>query len=288
MPLLLLPVLALGVAAQGGGERFAHRFAEASAAITATPASMLYLNLSLASLTLIAMAVLRVVHRLSPRWLFSIQPGMRWRYFALCTGAAVLAIVAATAISQVLPNSHGASGVVSTPRGQMLATAAVILLTTPLQALGEECLFRGYLLQVFGSWSRSRAVAVLATATLFALAHGIQNAPLFFDRLTFGLMAGTLVILTGGLEAAIALHVLNNLVAFGMAVATNQLDAALTVTATSWWQVPITVTEYGLFAVFALLIARRVRLGRTVERVKTQRATASNHDNASSAQRSRP
>ena len=41
-----------------------------------TPWSMLYLNLWLASLTLVAWFVVRVVHRLRPRWLSSVLPGM--------------------------------------------------------------------------------------------------------------------------------------------------------------------------------------------------------------------
>ena len=81
-------------------------------------------------------------------------------------------------------------------------------------------------------------VALLITSGLFALAHGAQNFPLFFDRFAFGLMAGLIVILVGGLEAGIALHILNNLLAFAVAIAFDQLDGALTVSEVSWWQLP--------------------------------------------------
>ena len=93
----------------------------------------------------------------------------------------------------------------------------MILLLTPLQAAGEEYCFRGYLTQAFGGpASGRRASAVLVPALLFGLAHGIgQSPPVFFDRFAFGLVAGILVIRTGGLEAGIAMHVLNNLLAFG-------------------------------------------------------------------------
>ena len=124
------------------------------------------------------------------------------------------------------------------PTGQLLATAIVILVTTPLQALGEEYGFRGYLMQASGSFFRSRIAALLITSGLFALAHGTQNFPLFFDRFAFGLIAGLIVILVGGLEAGIALHILNNLLAFGIAIAFNQLDSTLTVSEASWWQLP--------------------------------------------------
>ena len=81
--------------------------------------------------------------------------------------------------------------------------------------MGEEYGFRGYLMQASGSFFRSRIAALLITSGLFALAHGVQNFPLFFDRFAFGLIAGLIVILVGGLEAGIALHILNNLLAFG-------------------------------------------------------------------------
>ena len=68
----------------------------------------------------------------------------------------------------------------------------------------------------------------MVPAILFALAHGLgQSAPIFFDRFAFGLVAGTLVILTGGLEAGIAMHVLNNWLAFGLALAFGDMGSSL-------------------------------------------------------------
>ena len=83
-------------------------------------------------------------------------------------------------------------------------------------------------------------IALVITSGLFALAHGAQNFPLFFDRFAFGLMAGLVVILVGGLEAGIALHILNNLLAFGIAIFFGDLEGALTISEVSWWQLPVT------------------------------------------------
>ena len=55
---------------------------------------------------------------------------------------------------------------------------------------------------------------MVASALVFALFHGTQNLPLFLDRFGFGLLAGVLVVRTGGLEAGIAAHVANNVFAF--------------------------------------------------------------------------
>jgi membrane protease YdiL (CAAX protease family) len=226
-----------------------------------TPWSMLYVNLGLASLTLVTWLVVRVVHRLRPRWLSSVRPGMRWKFFFACFGLAVVALLASLIVGALLPHDPNAvSGKAHVPTGQLLATAIVILVTTPLQALGEEYGFRGYLMQAFGSFFGSRVAALLITATLFALAHGTQNFPLFFDRFAFGLMAGAVVILVGGLEAGIALHILNNLLAFGIAIAYNQLDSTLTVSEASWWQLPVTIAQNGVYLVLVLLLARRMGL----------------------------
>ena len=261
VPVVLMPALAVAITLQGGRGSFGHRFASSMQVDAVTPASMLYLNLTLASLTVLAMVIVRVVHKMSPRWLTSVLPGMRWRFFVACLGAGVLALAASQSVQALLPgDAIATSGQAALPTGQLLATTVVILLTTPLQALGEEYGFRGYLMQAIGSLFLSRVAALVGTSLLFAFAHGVQNAPLFLDRFTFGLMAGLAVILLGGLEAGIALHILNNLVAFGIAIAYDQVGSALNVTVVSWWQLPVTVVQNGVFLLLALLIARRMGL----------------------------
>ena len=138
----------------------------------------------------------------------------------------------------------------------------VILLLTPLQAAGEEYLFRGYLTQAFGSLRvgrrTSQALAVLGPALIFALFHGFsQEPPVFFDRFAFGVVAGILVIRTGGLEAAIAMHVLNNFLAFGLALAFGDLTTALNATGgSSWWMILSTLTQSLVYLGLAMWVAK--------------------------------
>ncbi|HSK34377.1 MAG TPA: type II CAAX endopeptidase family protein [Propionicimonas sp.] len=261
MPLLLMPVLAIAVALEGGAGPFMDRFIDSTSLQSITPASMLYLNLSLASLTLVCMGIVRFIHRLRPRWLSSVLPGMRWKFFFACFGLAIVALVVSLTVSYFLPaDPNELGGEPNELTGMLIATGIVILFTTPLQALGEEYAFRGYLMQAFGSLTRSRVVALLVTSGLFALAHGAQNFPLFFDRFAFGLMAGLTVILIGGLEAGIALHILNNLLAFAVAITFGDLQGALTVSEVSWWQLPVTVAQNGIYLLLVLLVARRMGL----------------------------
>lgn len=264
VPLLLMPVLAIAVALEGGSGPFVDRFIDSTSLDSITPASMLYLNLTLASLTLVCMGIVRFIHRMRPRWLSSVLPGMRWKFFFACFGLAVVALVVSLTVSYFLPaDPNELGGKPNELTGTLIATGIVILLTTPLQALGEEYAFRGYLMQAFGSLTRSRVVALLVTSVLFALAHGTQNFPLFFDRFAFGLMAGLTVILLGGLEAGIALHILNNLLAFAVAITFGDLQGALTVSEVSWWQLPVTVAQNGVYLLLVLFVARRMGLRNT-------------------------
>jgi uncharacterized protein len=228
-----------------------------------TPLGLAYLNIVLATAIPLTWLIVRVVHGLRPRWLASVLPRLRWRYLIACIGLALLALIATILVSLLLPAQETGADVsgelndfTRTTRDFLL----VVVLLTPLQAAGEEYAFRGYLTQAFGGIFRHRVPAVVAPAILFALAHGGQSPPIFFDRFAFGLVAGTLVILTGGLEAGIAMHALNNWLAFGLALAFGDMGSSLNPTGGSWWMLPVTLTQSLVYLALALLVARRMGL----------------------------
>jgi uncharacterized protein len=245
-----------------------------------TPTLLLVLNLSLGAMIVVSWVTIRVVHRMRPRWLTSVAPKMRWGFFLACLGLSVVALVAQVLVGTLLPGDNG--GDVEGNLNEFTTTSAlialVVVLTTPLQAAGEEYAFRGYLMQAIGSfWSFSwvpawlaKWIAIVATATLFALAHGVQNFPLFFDRFMFGLIAGWLVTYTGGLEAGIALHILNNFLAFGLALAFGDIGDTLTVSEVSWWNIVLTLTQSGIYTALVVLVARKMRLRNTTAPPKTE------------------
>lgn len=229
-----------------------------------TPLGLAYLNIVLATAIPLTWLIIRVVHGLRPRWLSSVLPRLRWRFLLVCFGLALLALIATIGVSALIPAQDTGAEIsgelnrfTSTTRDFLL----VVLLLTPLQAAGEEYAFRGYLAQAFGGIFGHPVPAVVAPAVLFALAHGLgQSAPIFFDRLAFGLVAGTLVILTGGLEAGIAMHVLNNWLAFGLALAFGDMGSSLNPTGGSWWSIPVTLTQSLVYLALALFVARRMGL----------------------------
>jgi membrane protease YdiL (CAAX protease family) len=221
---------------------------------------LLLTNLGLAALIPISVLAVWGGHRWRPRWVSSVAGGLRWRWLVVSAGACLLVAGATTAVTWAL-------GGLPTGTGRDVAVLLlVVALTTPLQAAGEEYLFRGWLAQAIGSlFARAvlgAVVAALVSAALFALAHGSQNPWLFLDRFAFGLLASYLVWRTGGLEAAIAAHTVNNVVVFVPTILTGGLAAALTVT-----DVPATLVLLDIASMVALgatlvWLARRTRVQR--------------------------
>jgi membrane protease YdiL (CAAX protease family) len=230
-----------------------------------TPAGLAFLNVALATFIPLAMVGERYLHGISPRWLASVRPRLRWRYLLACLAISVVALIATLIVGSVVPSTD--SDVSSTANPFTTTTfhyLLVIVLLTPFQAAGEEYLFRGYLTQAVGGLFRSTWVAVLVPAFLFGLAHGIgQSPPVFFDRFAFGIVAGILVIRTGGLEAGIAMHVLNNFLAYGLALAFGDMATTLNPTGSDWWSIPVTLTQSLVYLALAVLLARRMGLATT-------------------------
>lgn len=231
-----------------------------------TPLGLAYLNLVLAMAIPLTWLLVRTLHGVRPRWLASVTPRIRWRFLGVCFALASGALVVTVVVSALLPAQE--TGVeISGELNDFTRTTRdfllIVLFLTPLQAAGEEYAFRGYLAQAFGGLFGSRLAAVVVPAALFALAHGAQSAPIFIDRFAFGLVAGTLTILTGGLEAAIAMHVLNNWLAFGLALTYGDMSSSLNPSGGTWWTLPVTLTQSLTYLALALWAARSLGLRRT-------------------------
>lgn len=232
-----------------------------------TPSVLLFLNVILIFAIPAAWFCTRVFHGIRPRWLASVAPRIRWRWLLASFGIALVSLVAAIVLGALLPGAGegedltgGVNAFTNATRDFLL----VIVLLTPLQAVAEEYAFRGYLTQAFGSMLRdprlARYLAVIGPALLFAVAHGGQSLPIFFDRLAFGVVAGILVIATGGLEAGIAYHVVNNLLAFGFALFFGDMTEALNPTGGSWLDVVVSFVKSAIFVTLSIYVARKMGL----------------------------
>ena len=111
-------------------------------------------------------------------------------------------------------------------------------------------------------------MAGAVSASAFALAHSVggdQGAVVFADRFAFGVVASVLAWRTGGLEAGVAAHAVNNMVALVPVVLTGQLAAALTPGPGSLdlLQLGVDVAVLAVLAVVLDALARRRGLVRT-------------------------
>jgi membrane protease YdiL (CAAX protease family) len=224
-------------------------------------ATLLATNVSLAALVPICMVVYSRLHQLPAGLLGSVQLGLRWRPLLMFAGLAFAAELALLVVAVLAPVEF--VGEQSGPASDAAALIAVTLLTSCFQAAGEEYLFRGYLMQAFGAMVRGPWFAVGCTSVLFTMAHGVwpwESPALFADRFAFGVIAGLLVLRTGGLEAGIAMHAANNVVTFVFAALTDSVSDSLKPQDAPVSLVLVDVVKFAVFGLLALWLARRQRL----------------------------
>lgn len=211
----------------------------------------------LAMLIPIAAGLVLFVHRVRPGYLSSVRGRIRWRWFgiSLAAGFACLWLVL---VVQNLTAPGGARWAV-TPQAGAVWFILVMLLTTPLQAAAEEYFFRGYLMQSLGSLVSSPWFGIVISAAVFTLFHSSTNLALVLDRFAFGVLAGWLVVRTGGLEAAIGAHIANNVSAFGLAALTSSMAEVKAITEVTWAAAAWDVGRFAFFTLVVWLLARGYR-----------------------------
>ena len=146
--------------------------------------------------------------------LSSIAGRLRWRWMIRLILPVVIAYGASTLFSVfLLPVLTGES----IPHGAVSSSTWIVVLVAvllvPLQATAEEFFFRGYLAQTIGGWLKHPLFAILLPVPLFTIGHQYDVWGLI-DVSVFAVVAGWLVWRTGGLEASIVAHVVNNTVIF--------------------------------------------------------------------------
>lgn len=172
--------------------------------------SFTLLNVLLALLIPACMLATRAAYRDAKGSISSVARGVRWPWLWRCFLIAGPVFIVYVALDVVLDPPEGPGP--AQPGWMLLA----ILAGTPLQAAGEEYLFRGFILQNVGAWFRDRRVALGAgtavSTVVFVAAHGSADPWIMLDLAITAVVCCLLAARTGGLEAPIALHALNNVV----------------------------------------------------------------------------
>ncbi len=216
---------------------------------------------------------------------------LRWRWLWLSSLPALALVAAGIGIPMLIGAALGEDviGEFTTDPLLFAGCAAIILLLTPFQAAAEEYVFRGFLAQILGSWVRFAPVAIIVPTALFASLH-LYDAAGLASVAIFGFGAAIVVWRTGGLEAGITYHALNNIAAFlflasgvyGTTVnepetASNAAEAAMVIIST--------LLGTALWIVWILWLARRKGITRLGGRIA---ASAAAPATPASAQRQRP
>lgn len=176
------------------------------------PGMFLVNNLWLAAGIPIAMLTAWAVLGQRPGWLSSVAGGFRWSWFARCC-------VIVLPIWAVLIGTGYYLGSLDQPIelrwfDYTVFMIITILVTTPLQSAGEEYVVRGLLARCVGAYFANPWVAfgaaTVVSSGVFMVLHGAQDPWLNVYYVVFAVVSSWLVWRTGGLEASIAIHVINN------------------------------------------------------------------------------
>ncbi len=218
-------------------------------------AGLAFLFLSLASLVVITPLVARLLHKQPIKSLFTARSSFSWNLFfasgGIYMGMQLILFAVAYAIdpSAVEYVFDGA---------RYWPFFIVVILLVPLQCLGEEVLFRGYIQQGVSQLTSRVAFRLLVPALMFTGMHatnpdwaagGVAAVALY---LTLGTYLGFLALKFNGLEACAGLHTANNLLSFsfitssgaGFPVATVFYDPSPSYTESFIFVVPVLMTHY--------------------------------------------
>jgi membrane protease YdiL (CAAX protease family) len=178
-----------------------------------SPAAFVVVNLSLIVLIPLAGLTIWIVHQIRPRYLSSVAGGIRWRWLLRCALVVLPLWLAYLALGLLVAPPE------SSRPDDWLALLIIVLVMTPFQAAGEEYFFRGWVMQNIGAWFArpivGLVVSVAVSTVAFAAAHGSPDPWILGSIGCLAVAAGVAAYRTGGLEAGIAMHAVNNLLAFG-------------------------------------------------------------------------
>jgi len=214
-----------------GGQQGLQDFLDSLQSGALDPTDPLTLSISLVSLVVLLPAIMLSVRlaRLGPYGLLSsVRTRIRWRWMAWCLlPVLVLAVITFSLQSQGYFAFDGGLHFDTAQLGQstvtlqtLTTTIVMVVVLVPFQGAAEEYVFRGFLLQTIGSWIPLRrvglGVAIAVSTVVFALLHvpNGYNVWGILDVGSFGLVAAVIVVRTGGLEATILQHALNNVMIF--------------------------------------------------------------------------
>lgn len=133
--------------------------------------------------------------------------GWRWKLYFKCMAVPLVIYV----IFNIASSLTDGSAINIQQISPLMFIAFAI--TIPLQCIAEEYLFRGLIMQSFGSWFNIPILAIIIQALAFGATHSYNSigvVTIILGGVVYGLLAWK----TNGIEASSALHTINNLTVF--------------------------------------------------------------------------
>ena len=228
------------------------------------PAFFIANNIAVAGLIPLSILLNRLIFGQRAGWLSSVAGRFRWRWLLWCLLVVGLPWLALYLILALLAPGTGAD---VTLTGSVIIVLALTLVTTPMQSAGEEWAFRGFIPRCIAAMVPNATVGLVLAATvssaIFMLSHLAADPWLNGFYFCLGLIFTALAWRSGGLEAAVALHAVNNVSALVPIVLTDQLGSSMdrSAGAGNWTVLPFLVV--GVLLVLAVdRVARRRSLAR--------------------------
>lgn len=137
------------------------------------------------------------------------------------------------------------------PETNILFLIVSLLLIISFQSISEEIFFRGYLNQALRVKIKNPLFIILISSLIFGLFH---SGSFFYIFSTFllGVILSLIVLSENGLETAMGIHVINNLIAFSLLPSTSGVASPSTIFM-SVNQIPI-IFEQSLDIIFKLIL----------------------------------
>jgi membrane protease YdiL (CAAX protease family) len=211
MGIAIVPVLIAGLVT-GAPDLVEYTVKATSDIANMGPVGFLYLNLTLIVLIPASGLSIWIVHGIRPGFLSSVAGRIRWRWLLRCI-AVIAPLWAVYTFLGVIVDPF------TSPRpDHWVALLVIVLLLTPLQAAGEEYFFRGWIMQNVGAWFARPMVGLVASlivsAVAFSTAHLSPDPWILGTIACLSVASGLAAWRTGGLEAGIAMHAINNVLTF--------------------------------------------------------------------------
>ncbi|MFF5218606.1 CPBP family intramembrane glutamic endopeptidase [Micromonospora sp. NPDC000442] len=180
---------------------------------TFTPLKFLAVNVSVGVAGVLAILLLTRIAKVPWRSLISAPRAFDARRLVrYLIGAALLVSAGIAVVALVAPAAPGWTSFGVT--GTTIAMLVIVMRSTPIQATGEELMFRSAVLPAAASWLRpvraALVVGLVVSSLGFAVVHGSTDPWLFGYYAVFGISTGLMAIISRGIEAPVAFHVANN------------------------------------------------------------------------------